>query len=302
MKLELSRHLLSKKTTVAMLFVALVSITGWFYLQRQTDAADLRMFDPGNIISDEVMGDKDSMSVAQIQAFLDSKNPCNNTDTYTAGWYPNLQYTIRDGKFVCMAKDSFDGESAAQIIWRAGQEYSINPQVLIVLIQKEQGLITDTWPNHQQYRTATGYGCPDTAPCDTQYYGLKNQVRLAAKMFRDVLNGGWSNYPVGQNYILYNPNRACGGSVVNIKNRATSVLYRYTPYQPNQSALNAGYGSGDNCGAYGNRNFWLYFTDWFGDPTRIPAPVPQQPPVSVTSLDLLGMSVQTHVQDKGWMA
>jgi hypothetical protein len=28
--------------------------------------------------------------------------------------------------------------------------------------------------------------------------------------------------------------------------------------------LNAGYGTGDGCGAYGNRNFWAMFTDWFG--------------------------------------
>ncbi len=24
-----------------------------------------------------------------------------------------------------------------------------------------------------QYRSATGYGCPDTAPCDSKYYGLR---------------------------------------------------------------------------------------------------------------------------------
>ncbi|HPF31067.1 MAG TPA: hypothetical protein PLO25_02040, partial [Candidatus Saccharibacteria bacterium] len=32
---------------------------------------------------------------------------------------------------------------------------------------------------------------------------------------------------------------------------------------PNQATLDAGYGSA-YCGAYGNRNFYLYFTDWFG--------------------------------------
>src|SRR5699024_261440 len=36
------------------------------------------------------------------------------------------------------------------------------------------------------------------------------------------------------------------------------------PYQPNRAALNAGYGTGDGCSAYGNRNFYNYFTDWFG--------------------------------------
>ena len=221
-------------------------------------------FDPGNIMSDAVMSNKDSMSVQDIQNFLNSKNPCNNTNTYMASWYPHLQYTIRDGKFVCMAQDSFGGKSAAQIIWQASQDYGINPQFLIVLLEKEQGLISDTWPNSIQYRSATGYGCPDTAACDSQYFGLENQLRNAASLFRTVLNGGWSNYPVGQTYVQFHPNASCGGTVVNIQNRATSALYRYTPYQPNQSALNAGYGTGDNCGAYGNRNTWGLFTDWFG--------------------------------------
>lgn len=252
------------KTLVISITLVAAGIGGWTYLQPTSRAADLKNFNPGNIISDTVMSNKNSMTVQQIQAFLESKNSCNNTNTYMASWYPNLQYNIKDGKFVCMAKESFDGQSAAQIIWQVSQDYNINPQVLIVLLEKEQGLVTDTWPNHIQYRSATGYGCPDTAACDSQYFGLKNQLQNAAALFRQVLNGGWSNYPVGQTYVQYNPNVACGGSVINIQNRATSALYRYTPHQPNQSALNAGYGTGDSCGAYGNRNFWLFFTDWFG--------------------------------------
>ncbi len=255
------------RTIVTTAFVVIGLAFGvWSYLQlqRPADAADLRNFDPSNIMSDSVMSNKNSMTEAQIQTFLESKNPCNNTNISKASQY----HKVKDGRFVCMFEDTFDGESAAHIIWQAAQDYSINPQVIIVLLQKEQGLITDTWPNSIQYRSATGYGCPDTAACDTQYYGLKNQIRQAANLFRNVLNGGWSNYPVGENYIQYHPDRnRCGGSTINIKNRATSALYRYTPYQPNQSALNAGYGTGDSCGAYGNRNFWLYFTDWFGDPT-----------------------------------
>ena len=233
------------------------------------NAANLNQFNPGNIMSDSVMSNKNTMSESDIQAFLLSKNPCNNTNIYLAQRYPHLRYTIRNGKFVCMAQDSFNGESASHIIWQAAQDYNINPQMIIVLLQKEQGLITDTWPNHVQYRSATGFGCPDTAACDAQYYGLKNQIRHAARLFREVLDGGWSNYPVGPNYIRYSPKAWCGGTTVNVQNRATSALYRYTPYQPNWSALNAGYGVGDACGAYGNRNFWLYFTDWFGSTTDV---------------------------------
>ena len=235
-----------------------------------SSAASLANWDAGDIISDGVMSNYTSMSESQIQNFLKSKNACNDTRLYLVGnktssldMSGTMNWHVENGHFVCMADESFDGESAAHIIWQASQDYKINPQVLIVLLQKEQGLVTDTLPRSGQYRAATGYGCPDTAPCDSEYYGFKNQVRKAASMFRSVLNGGWTNYPVGDNYIQYNPNAACGGSIVNVKNRATSSLYRYTPYQPNAGALAAGYGT-CNCGAYGNRNFYLYFTDWFG--------------------------------------
>ena len=136
-----------------------------------------------------------------------------------------------------------------------------------MLLQKETGLITDPIPNNGDYRKATGYGCPDTAACSSQYYGFRNQIRNAAALFRTVLDGGWTNYPLGNNYIQYNPNGACGGSIVNVRSRATSALYRYTPYQPNAGALAAGYGTA-SCGAYGNRNFYLYFEDWFGGITK----------------------------------
>ena len=254
-----------KLVIIPLLFIAVASVAlSYNSSDNVVQAADNRNFRAGNIISDAAMSNKDSMNIQQIQSFLDSKNSCNNTNVHLAAQYPQYNYSIKNGKFVCMAKESFNGQSAAQIIWQVSQDYSINPQVLIILLEKEQGLISDTWPNSRQYQIAAGFGCPDNAPCDAQYYGINNQLRKAANLFRTVLNGGWSNYPVGQTYVQYNPNPACGGSVVNIENRATSALYRYTPYQPNQSALNAGYGSGDSCGAYGNRNFWALFTDWFG--------------------------------------
>ena len=241
------------------------------------DAASLAGFDPGYIISDYQMSNYNSMSEADIQRFLTSKNPCSNTDyNYYRNLSSNSKYKWhwKDGHFVCLSEERFgdgetigSGETAARIIWKAAQDYKINPQVLIVLLQKETGLITDPIPNNGDYRKATGYGCPDTAPCSSEYYGFKNQVRKAASMFRTVLNGGWTNYPLGNNYIQYNPNASCGGSVVNIRSLATSALYRYTPYQPNAGALAAGYGTA-YCGAYGNRNFYLYFEDWFGGITN----------------------------------
>lgn len=298
------------------MFVAVFLFT--FLVERfegdeEVDAASLAGFDAGYIISDYQMGNYTSMSESQIQAFLTSKNPCSNTNyNYYLALSANKNYTWhwKDGHFVCLSEERFgdgetigSGQSAAHIIWQAAQDYKINPQVLIVLLQKETGLITDPIPNNGDYRKATGYGCPDTAPCSSEYYGFKNQVRKAAEMFRKVLNGGWTNYPLGNNYIQYNPNAACGGSIVNVRSLATSALYRYTPYQPNAGALAAGYGTA-SCGAYGNRNFYLYFQDWFGNITSDGYPTLAQAMANrAAKVDsAIDMSYRTHVEHFGWMS
>ena len=282
-------------------------------------AASLANFNPGNIISDYTMGNYESMTVAEIDAFLHAHGNCNNTETYMASWYPSVHYHVKDGHFVCLADEIFaegiaygdlipEGtpyRTAAQVIYDTAHEFKINPQVLLVLLEKEQGLISDSWPNSLQYRSATGFGCPDTAPCNELYYGFVNQLDNAAYLFRTVLNGGWTNYPLGENFIYYNPNRACGGSIVNVENLATSSLYRYTPYQPNQAALDAGYGT-VTCGAYGNRNFYLYFMDWFGDPA-ITVKVPTREEILENLVKVEGVSTdlalkyQAGVQTVGLM-
>ncbi len=297
-------------------FVAVFLFT--FLAQRfsnktEVEAASLANFDPGYIISDYQMGNYSSMTEAEIQAFLTAKNSCANTNyNYYVALSQNRNYTWHweNGHFVCLSEEKFgdgevigSGETAAHIIWQAAQDYKINPKVLIVLLQKETGLITDPIPNSGDYRKATGYGCPDTAACSEKYYGFKNQVRNAAALFRTVLDGGWTNYPLGNNYIQYNPNAACGGSVVNVKNLATSALYRYTPYQPNAGALAAGYGTA-SCGAYGNRNFYLYFEDWFGkitDEGYQPLDVIlNNNRVENTGSDI-NITYRTHLEHYGWL-
>jgi LysM repeat protein len=64
----------------------------------------------------------------------------------------------------------------------------------------------------------------------------------------------------------YNPKASCGRQTFKLKSQATAKLYYYTPYVPNASALRNLWGSGDSCGAYGNRNFWRQFWTWFGSP------------------------------------
>lgn len=179
------------------IFVAISLLT--FLLGRfksnTADAADLSKFDPGYIISDYTMSNYNSMTEAEIQAFLTKKNPCNNRDydlyQRLSANNPNVSWHWKDGHFVCLSEELFgdgmtigEGKTAAKIIYETAQEYKINPQVLIVLIEKESSLITDTIPNNYDYRTMTGFGCPDTAPCDAKYFGFKNQIRKAAWLFR----------------------------------------------------------------------------------------------------------------------
>jgi len=247
-----------------------------------SSAANLRNFNAGNIISDAVMANYTSMTEQDIQNFLNSKNTCDNRNYDLYLQYTKAHPTITwhwegepyNGHFVCLAEEKFGdtaseigaGKTAAKIIYEAAQEYRINPQVLLVLLQKESSLITDKVPNSFDYGQATGYGCPDTAACDKKYSGFKNQVSRAAELFRYVLDHNSVYYPAGRTvYVGYHPSSSCGGTQVRIENRATAALYQYTPYQPNASSLNAGYGQGDSCSAYGNRNFYLYFTDWFGN-------------------------------------
>lgn len=173
---------------------------------------------------------------------------------------------------ICGHLPAQTGRSAALIISDVSSACGINPKVLIVLLQKEQGLVTDDWPWDNQFDKATGFACPDTSGCNTAYYGFFNQVYSAARQFKryqaDPTN--W-NYVAGQNNkIYYNPNSACSYSWVYIQNQATAGLYDYTPYQPNAAALKNLYGSGDGCSAYGNRNFWRYFNDWFGTTRATP--------------------------------
>jgi len=262
---------------VSILILLLVSIFIILTI-RPAKAAPVTGFNPGLIIDDSVFTNRNSMSVGDIQSFLNSKVPVcdtNGTQVSELGGGTRAQWAAARGyapPFTCLKDFKENNKSSAQIIYDAAQEFSINPQVLIVLLQKEQALVTDTWPipGSSQYKSATGYACPDTADCDSQYAGLTNQLRWSARMFRAILNNSptwYTPYVLGNNYIRWNKNTDCGGTTVNIQNRSTQALYNYTPYQPNQAALASGYGMGDACSAYGNRNFYQYFKDWFGSTT-----------------------------------
>ena len=237
--------------------------------------ADLSLFRPGNIISDEVFFDKNTMTEAQIQAFLQAQVPsCRSGYTCLKDWYDTSRTTSADA--MCGAYSGGVRERASRIIYKVAQACGINPQVILATLQKEQGLVTHVWPSTWRYTIAMGQGCPDTAACDTRYYGFFNQVFGAAWQFKRYANPAGTSqyftwYAPGKTWnVRWHPNASCGSSPVYIENQATANLYYYTPYQPNAAAIRAYSGEGDNCSSYGNRNFFRYFTDWFGSTQGVP--------------------------------
>ncbi|MBR3322896.1 hypothetical protein IKG13_02465, partial [Candidatus Saccharibacteria bacterium] len=277
----------------------------------KSEAISAMDFRAGNIIDDDVFYDKSTMSVADIQNHLNRYMPaCDTwgTGAVGSGRYINgravpantsrADYArqmraagksrYHDPPYICVQnyyenpsnhRNLYDSRnviepgmiSAAQIIYDASQKYNVNPQVLLVLLRKESYVWGDNWPLRDEYNTVMGYACPDTAPCDSKYFGFYNQVEMAAWQLKYYKEHIYSyNYrPYATNSILYSPDASCGRKSVYLENMATTSLYIYTPYTPNDAALR-NYPGTAPCGSYGNRNFYMYFSEWFGD-THAPA-------------------------------
>jgi hypothetical protein len=241
-------------------------------------------FDPGAIISNQQFFGGNSMSAAEIQAFLDKKvRKCGSFQkcltVYTQDTFTREATSIHgDGvNPLCKKYEGVDDESAAQIIYKVQQACGISAKVILIKLQKEQGLITNKNPTADKLKIAMGYACPDTAPCDAKYFGLYNQIYSAAsqlKRYTDPASNFYSSKPVGvRQPIFYHPNSKCGTKRVKIENLATHALYIYTPYTPNAAALANLGGTGDSCSSYGNSNFWEYYQYWFNAKANIAADI-----------------------------
>ena len=162
-------------------------------------------FNPHFIISDEELFDYSSMSLDQVQKFLEDKN-----STLAKYVDPNIKMT------------------ASQIIYDNARLNRINPRYILVLLQKEQSLITDTNPSQGQYDWATGYGvcdsCSKSDPNIQKYKGFAMQVDRGAGGTRFYFdNPDKFKYQTGETYTI-------DSTKVTIKNDATRALYTYTPH------------------------------------------------------------------------
>ena len=265
---------------IAILVSALLIATGFVAVAAapKAQAANAAQFDPGNIISDSVFYDFGTMTAVEIQRFLNSKLPtCNDND----GGPKCIRDFVTDTPAMtgesgrCESLPAMQNQTAAQIIYTVANACKINPRVLIVTLQKEQGLIQGANPTKRMYDFAMGMNCPDTADCARSSAGFFYQMYKGAgqlQWYGDP-RGSFTYLRVGTNItrrhqaanVEASRGVDCGSKTFMLKSQATAALYYYTPYVPNEAAMRNLYGTGDVCSAYGNRNFWRFYTDWFGN-------------------------------------
>lgn len=233
-------------------------------------STSLPPFRAGDLISDDSFFNADAMTPAGIQQWL-LQMPCVPKDSSPCLAFFHETTATRPANANCARYSGGDDESAAAIVAKVAHACGISPRVLLVLVQKEQSLIT--YPSAYGYQRATGYACPDTAECDAKYYGFFNQLYSAAWQFREYGNAK-DHWPIrpGAAKVQYAPAASCGASVIDVANQATADLYLYTPYQPDAYTKAHPDGPARACSAFGNLDFFRLYNAWFGDSRAVRFP------------------------------
>lgn len=193
-------------------------------------------FNPAYIISDAEILDSNAMTLEEIEAFLQHRG----------GALQDYVVTAADG----LPEDSPKQEmSVAEVIYDRAVTNKISPKFLLVLLQKEQSLLTDTNPKQSQLDWAAGYGCPDGGGCNDHWKGIWKQLNSASLQFRSYMDEPHLyKYRAGTTYTFSNPYGTISQDEVSVTplNQATAALYNYTPHVYN-----------------GNYNFWKLWNRYF---------------------------------------
>ena len=179
------------------------------FLSPSHAAALVEPFNPTSVITDEEFNDPYAMSCSDIQDFL------------------NARPGVLKGYVV-------DGKKASQIICEQANRFGVNPRLILVLLQKEQGLLAEPQPTQYAFDWATG-----CAPGYDEAKGFANQVECSARTFRNRFD----TVPLG----------AVVDGVI-ATNRATTAMYRYNNNQQ------------------GNETFWTIWTRYWPRSAAIPTP------------------------------
>ena len=138
-------------------------------------------FNPSVLIPDVAFNDTKTFGGADgIQRFLESKGSvlANTTPDFLAKLHEPDNIPV---KTVLGDPEPNLGRlrTAAELIWDAGQASGLNPQVILVTLQKEQGLISSNVSASRLQRAlnfAMGFDCPDASGCGNLFPGFYYQL------------------------------------------------------------------------------------------------------------------------------
>lgn len=227
-------------------------------------------FNKDLLMDNAVFGDTGTMTVGQIQTFLNS--------------FPNSCIkSYQDDE--PLGRSTYGTKvSAAQVIYNAALLWGLNPQVLLATLEKEQSLVSGgggcaPW----RFWSAMGYGCPDggaqyqypalgitgsgTCVKYEAWAGFARQVNSGAwqlQFNRQRADGnlgwngsgstpnygyntaGWRSQYAGAAPVYFDGKAIIDGQAVTMGNGTTASLYTYTPH------------------VSANQAFVTLFNRWFG--------------------------------------
>ena len=138
-----------------------------------------------------------------------------------------------------LAEIEYGGDLISQIIHDSSATYNINVQVILVTLQKENGLISDQNPSQSKLDHAMGYGSPSN---------IRDQIQDGTACFRNHYNNAPAMpyiYPIGstasQSINYYDSTDGLQQVRVKINNAATYSLYKYTNYVRSQASGGGNY-------------------------------------------------------------
>ncbi|MCK5416325.1 hypothetical protein KAI92_02765 [Candidatus Parcubacteria bacterium] len=208
-------------------------ITSFLIFMFSVSSVSASVFNHNDIITDSEMLDSSTMTLAEIETFLRAKGGhiaslrTNNSD----GHLKTVAQIIYDAanNYDCSKAENLSDKPTRDEKAKKCVPITINPKVLLVLLQKEQGLLTDKTPKQSQLDWALGYGCPDNEAPDPRWKGFGKQLNSASLQFYDYIKSP-NNYPYekGKTYTVTNTGHL--DSIVTPVNNATAALYNYTPH------------------------------------------------------------------------
>ncbi|MEK9181149.1 MAG: hypothetical protein AAB871_02860, partial [Patescibacteria group bacterium] len=256
-----------------------------------TLAAD---FNPGLIVADESFGNYEAFGGAEgVQKFLEIRG------SMLANTSPDFLKKLKepvDVNLKNLLEDPNAGlgrlRTAAELIYDAAVMAKINPQVIMVTLQKEQSLIdgqfTDEKVLQRRLDRAMGFACPDSGVCGDLFLGFYFQIfgnldregnrylgaaRSLSKSFYYEVNG----QVVGRGPMIDAAGKTFGSSPkVRSSKIGDTITVDNTQGPPNNAPATQTFTIQNSATAAlyrytphvynGNYNFWKFYHQWFKYP------------------------------------